>query len=64
MRSTCFNSMMVRLQPSCVAIDKADQPVFQFHDGTITTKTNSEKVSAALEFQFHDGTITTQYYLQ
>ena len=56
-----FNSIKVRLkqQPDCCA----ECPlVFQFHKGTIKTKTTDTGLCKVTKFQFHKGTIKTLSY--
>ncbi len=51
--------MMVRLQPGAACSDGFVRNMFQFHDGTITTKKTISHPVNLFRFQFHDGTITT-----
>ena len=55
---TYFNSIKVRLKPSCLA-ETLMFDLFQFHKGTIKTTATERRKFPTRRFQFHKGTIKT-----
>ena len=57
--NTNFNSIKVRLKHSAGEAYTIPSSLFQFHKGTIKTRTLIIFLPLVLKFQFHKGTIKT-----